>query len=389
MAAASPLRPGSEPDVTDQAQATAHETPLHDRHVALGARLIEFGGWLMPVQYAGILEEHKAVRERAGLFDLSHMGELFVEGPEAGKALAAALVSNPPALAVGRAHYSMICAPDGGIIDDLIVYRLAEDRFLVVANASNAPIVSDALVERLAGFKAVLDDRSLAMALCAVQGPRAVDIVGPLTDVGLDALRYYAIAEGRVAGIAALVARTGYTGEDGFEIFVENARAEELWDALTEAGQPYGLAPVGLGARDTLRLEAGMPLYGNDLDRSTNPYEAGLGRVVKLDKPGDFVGRAALEKVARDGPARKLAGLVMEGRGIARHGYPVHRDDRRTGVVTSGTHSPSLGRAIAMAYVAPGDAETGTILDVEIREQRVPAAVVDLPFYKRKPKTEG
>jgi glycine cleavage system T protein (aminomethyltransferase) len=389
MEAASPLRPVSEPEVTDQAQATAHETPLHDRHVALGARLIEFGGWLMPVQYAGILEEHKAVRERAGLFDLSHMGELFVEGPEAGKALAAALVSNPPALAIGRAHYSMICAPDGGIIDDLIVYRLAEDRFLVVANASNAPIVSDALVERLAGFKAVLDDRSLAMALCAVQGPRSVDIVKPLTDVNLDALRYYAIAEGHVAGIPALVARTGYTGEDGFEIFVENARAEELWDALTEAGQPYGLAPVGLGARDTLRLEAGMPLYGNDLDRSTNPYEAGLGRVVKLDKPGDFVGRAALEKVARDGPARKLAGLVMEGRGIARHGYPVHRDERRTGVVTSGTHSPSLGRAIAMAYLAPGDAETGTILDVEIREQRVPAAVVDMPFYRRKPKTEG
>ena len=374
--------------MTDQAEATYHETPLHSRHVALGARLIEFGGWLMPVQYSGILEEHRAVRERAGLFDLSHMGELFVEGPQAGAALAAALVSNPPALAIGRAHYSMICAEDGGIIDDLIVYRLAEERFLVVANASNAPIVSDALVERLAGFRAVLDDRSLAMALCAVQGPRAVDIVGPVTDVDLGALRYYAIGEGRVAGIPALVARTGYTGEDGFEIFVDNARALELWDALTAAGEPHGLAPVGLGARDTLRLEAGMPLYGNDLDRSTNPFEAGLGRVVKLDKPDDFVGRAALEKVARDGPARKLVGLVMEGRGIARHGYPVYRDARRTGEVTSGTHSPSLGRAISMAYVAPGDAESGTILDVEIREQRVPAKVVDLPFYRR-PRTDG
>ena len=374
--------------MTEQAEATYHETPLHDRHVALGARLIEFGGWLMPVQYSGILEEHRAVRERAGLFDLSHMGELFVEGPQAGAALAAALVSNPPALAIGRAQYSMICAENGGIIDDLIVYRLAEERFLVVANASNAPIVSDALVERLAGFKAVLDDRSLAMALCAVQGPRSVDIVGPLTDVDLGALRYYAIGEGHVAGIPALVARTGYTGEDGFEIFVDNARALELWDALTAAGEPHGLAPVGLGARDTLRLEAGMPLYGNDLDRSTNPYEAGLGRVVKLDKPGDFVGRAALEKVAREGPARKLVGLVMEGRGIARHGYPVHRDVRRTGEVTSGTHSPSLGRAIAMAYVGPADAESGTILDVEIREQRVPAKVVDLPFYRR-PRTDG
>ena len=375
-------------DVTDQAEATYHETPLHDRHVALGARLIEFGGWLMPVQYSGILDEHRAVRERAGLFDLSHMGELFVEGPQAGAGLAAAFVSDPPALAIGRAHYSMICAEDGGIIDDLIVYRLAGERFLVVANASNAHIVSDALVERLAGFRAVLDDRSLAMALCAVQGPRSVDIVGPLTDVDLGALRYYAIGEGRVAGIPALVARTGYTGEDGFEIFVDNARALELWDALTTAGEPHGLAPVGLGARDTLRLEAGMPLYGNDLDRSTNPFEAGLGRVVKLDKPDDFVGRAALEKVARDGPARKLVGLVMEGRGIARHGYPVYRDARRTGEVTSGTHSPSLGRAIAMAYVAPGDAESGTILDVEIREQRVPAKVVDLPFYRR-PRTDG
>jgi aminomethyltransferase len=383
MGAVNPPRLSGARDVTDQIEATSHETPLHERHVALGARLIEFGGWLMPVQYSGILDEHKAVRERAGLFDLSHMGELFVEGPEAGQALAAALVSNPPALEIGRAHYSMIVAEDGGIIDDLIVYRLAKERFLVVANAANAPVVSDALVERLSGFKAVLDDRSLAMALIAVQGPRSVDIVGPLTDVDLGSLRYYAIAEGHVAGIPALVARTGYTGEDGFEIFVENARAVELWDALTEAGKASGLAPVGLGARDTLRLEAGMPLYGNDLDRTTNPYEAGLGRVVKLDKPGDFVGRAALEKVARSGPARKLVGLVMEGRGIARHGYPVHRDDRRTGVVTSGTHSPSLGKAIAMAYVAPADAETGTILAVEIREQRVPARVVDLPFYKR------
>jgi aminomethyltransferase len=369
--------------MTDQAEATTHETPLNDRHVALGARLIEFGGWLMPVQYSGILDEHRAVRERAGLFDLSHMGELFVEGPEAGKGLAAALVSNPPALAIGRAHYSMMCAEDGGIIDDLIVYRLAEERFLVVANASNAHIVSDALVERLHGFKAVLDDRSLAMALCAVQGPRSVDIVGPLTDVDLSALRYYAIAEGQVAGIPALVARTGYTGEDGFEIFVENARAKELWDALVDAGKPHGLVPVGLGARDTLRLEAGMPLYGNDLDRTTNPFEAGLGRVVKLDKADAFVGRAALEKVSRDGPARKLVGLTMEGRGIARHGHPVFNGERATGTVTSGTHSPSLGRPIAMAYVAPPDAESGTILDVEIREQRVPARVVDLPFYKR------
>jgi aminomethyltransferase len=369
--------------MTDTLEPTIHQTPLNDRHVALGARMIDFAGWLMPVQYAGILEEHRAVRERAGLFDLSHMGELFVEGPEAGAALARALVTNPPALADGRAHYSMIVAPDGGIIDDLIVYRLGPDRFLVVANASNARIVSDALAERLAGSRAVLDDRSLAMALVAIQGPRSVDIVRPLTDVDLDTLRYYAIAEGSFAGIPALVARTGYTGEDGFEVFVDTGRAVELWDAMMAAGADRGLAPIGLGARDTLRLEAGMPLYGNELDRSTNPYEANLGRVVKLDKPGDFVGRQALESVAREGTTRRLVGLVMRGRGIARHGYPVHAGDRPTGVVTSGTQSPSLGEAIAMAYVATADAGPGTMVDVEIRGQRVPAEVVALPFYRR------
>jgi len=369
--------------VTETVDAGIHDTPLRDRHEALGAKLIEFGGWLMPLQYGGILDEHRAVRERAGLFDLSHMGELFVSGEEAGRALAGALITNPPALQVGRAHYSMICAQDGGVMDDLIVYRLAEQQYLVVANAANAHVVSDALATRLDGFKAVLDDRSLATALCAVQGPRSVEIVAPLTDIALDRLKYYAIAEGTVAGLQALVARTGYTGEDGFEIFVDTARAGDLWDALMAAGAPHGMAPIGLGARDTLRLEAGMPLYGNELDRETNPFEAGLGRVVKLEKPDDFVGRAALEKVAAEGPAKRLVGLAMQGRGIARHGYPVHAGDRPSGVVTSGTQSPTLGKAIAMAYVAPPDAETGTILDVEIRDQRVAAEVVDLPFYRR------
>ena len=373
----------SSTDSVATAEDRLHRTPLEDRHRALGAKLIDFAGWLMPVQYSGILEEHRAVRERAGLFDLSHMGELFVEGSDAGPALAAALVTDPPSLAVGRAHYSMICAPDGGIMDDLIVYRLGTERFLVVANASNAQVVSDALAERLSGFKAVLDDRSLATALVAVQGPRSLDILRPLTDVDLDALRYYAIAEGAVAGIPALVARTGYTGEDGFEVFVDTGRAADLWDAMMASGRDHGLAPIGLGARDTLRLEAGMPLYGNELDRTTNPYEANLGRVVKLEKPGDFVGRTALERVARDGVARRLVGLVMRGRGIARHGYPVHAGDRPSGVVTSGTHSPTLGEAIAMAYVATSDAATGTMLDVEIRGQRVPAEVVALPFYRR------
>jgi aminomethyltransferase len=372
--------PGS---AVEEAADQLHETGLIDIHRSLGARLIEFGGWLMPVQYAGILEEHRAVRERAGLFDLSHMGELFVEGDDAGDGLAAALVSDPRTLAVGRAQYSMICAPDGGVIDDLIVYRLGDERFLVVANASNAPVVSEELAARLGAWRAILDDRSLATSLVAIQGPLAGGILAPLTDIDLAGLRYYAIAEGEVAGVPALVARTGYTGEDGFEVFVDWHRGAEIWTALAEAGKAENVIACGLGARDTLRLEAGMPLYGNELDRQTNPFEAGLGRVVKLEKDGDFVGREALARVAATGPAKKLVGLSITGRGIARHGYPVLAGDRRTGVVTSGTHSPTLGRPIAMAYVAPGDAEPGTILAVEVREQPVSAEVVPLPFYKR------
>ncbi len=358
-------------------------TPLLDRHEALGARMVEYAGWLMPVQYRGILEEHRAVRGAAGLFDLSHMGELVVEGPEAGAALAAALVSNPPALKVGRAHYSMICAPDGGILDDLIVYRLAEDRFMVVANAANAEVVSDALATRLEKRRAVLDDQSLATGLVAIQGPRSAEILAPLTTVDLGALGYYGIVEGEVAGVPVQIARTGYTGEDGFELFVESEHAGDVWDAVLAGGAPLGLIPVGLGARDTLRLEAGMPLYGNELDRSTNPFEAGLGRVVKLDKEGDFVGRAALERVAEAGVDRRLVGLRLKERGIARHGYPVADASGPTGTVTSGTMSPTLGEPIAMAYVATANAEPGTMLTIEIRGAPVAAQVVPLPFYKR------
>ncbi|HEV8280902.1 MAG TPA: glycine cleavage system aminomethyltransferase GcvT [Candidatus Limnocylindrales bacterium] len=368
---------------SEVAESAIHETPLAGRHEALGARMIDFAGWRMPVQYGSILDEHRAVRERVGLFDLSHMGELIVEGATAGEALSGAVVSDPLSLAVGRAQYSMLCAPDGGVLDDLIIYRLATDRFMVVANAANAQVVSDALAERLAGTRAVLDDHSLATGLVAVQGPRSVEVLTPLTHVDLGGLRYYGIAEGHVAGIAAQVARTGYTGEDGFEVFVEIGRTGELWDALLDAVRSADGLPVGLGARDTLRLEAGMPLYGNELDPTTTPFDAGFGRVVKLDKPMDFVGKAALEKVAAEGPRRRLVGLIIEGRGIARHGYPVLVGDRRTGVVTSGTQSPTLGVPIGMAYVAPPDGEAGTMVDVEIRDGRVPARVVPLPFYRR------
>jgi aminomethyltransferase len=361
-------------------------TALLERHRALGARLVEFAGWEMPVQYRGILEEHRAVRERAGVFDLSHMGELHVTGREAAAALAYALVTDPPALAVGRAHYSMICAPDGGVIDDLIVYRLASEHFLIVANAGNAALVANELRARLAGFDAALDDASLRTSLVAIQGPRAADVLAPLTDVALDALRYYAIAEGRVAGHAALVARTGYTGEDGFECFVAWDEGPAVFDALLAAGVAAQVLPAGLGARDTLRLEAGMPLYGNELDRATTPFDAGLGRIVKFSKAGDFVGRAALEAAQARGRAKALVGLIVRGRGIARHGYPVYCDaasEAACGVVTSGTQSPTLGVPIAMAYVPPAAAAPGTMLQVAIREARVPVEVVALPFYRR------
>src|SRR6187397_372005 len=297
--------------MTDEPTTHLLRTALVERHRELGARLIDFAGWEMPVSYpTGILDEHRAVRERVGLFDLSHMGEVWLSGPGAGDALAYALVSDPPRLTVGRAHYSMIVADDGGIIDDLIVYRVADERFMVVPNASNRVAVLDALTERIDGFDAAMDDASLRTSLVAVQGPRAAELLAPLTDIDLANLKYYAIAEGHAAGVPAFIARTGYTGEDGFELFVDWDEAVPVWDRLLGEGEQFGIIPSGLGARDTLRLEAGMPLYGNELDRDTNPFDAGLGRVVKLDKTGDFVGRAALREVADSGPDKQLVGMI-------------------------------------------------------------------------------
>ena len=364
--------------------AELRRTPLDAIHRALGARMAAFGGWEMPIQYTGIIEEHRTVRSAAGLFDLSHMGELHVSGPGAAAALAGALVTDPGRLRPGRAHYSMICAEDGGVLDDLIVYRLGEDRFLVVPNAGNAELVAAALRERIAGRPATLDDRSAATALVAVQGPAAVPIIAALTDADLGALRYYGILEAEVAGYPALLARTGYTGEDGFEIFVPAEAAADLWERCLVAGGAHGILPVGLGARDTLRLEAGMPLYGHELERDVTPWEAGLGRVVHLDRPEAFVGRAALE-AARTAPRRRLVGLVLRDRGIARQGYPVHRpgEPEPCGTVTSGTLSPTLGVAIAMAFVPPGADAPGTMLEVGVRAMQVPAEVVPLPFYRR------
>ncbi|HEY0217165.1 MAG TPA: glycine cleavage system aminomethyltransferase GcvT [Cellulomonas sp.] len=386
--------PLTEPTTTDDGVV---RSPLHAEHEALGASMTPFAGWLMPLRYVGDLAEHRCVREAAGLFDLSHMGELHLDGPQAGAALDAALVGNLTALAVGRARYTMIVAEDGGVLDDLIVYRLADESYLVVANASNVRVVAGALAERVAGFDATLTDRSLETALIAVQGPRAAEIVGGLTapeqvDAVL-ALRYYASERATVGGVPALVARTGYTGEDGFELFVPAHAAPGLWRTLLAAGAPLGLVPAGLSARDSLRLEAGMPLYGNELDTTTTPHDAGLGRVVRLDKvdatgdPLPFVGRAALESRAHATPSRVLVGLVGLGRRAARHGYQVlagtAEDAAAVGTVTSGAPSPTLGVPIAMAYVTPEVSAVGTELAVDVRGRREPVRVVALPFYQR------
>jgi glycine cleavage system T protein len=354
-------------------------TPLYDVHRELGANLVDFAGYLMPLRYGSEVAEHQAVRTAAGLFDLSHMGEIFLSGPGAAAALDYALVGNLTPLAVGKARYTMICAPDGGVLDDLIVYRLADQTFMVVANAANAVTVREALVERAAGFEAAVDDRSGTYALIALQGPDAQRILAGRTKAPLDDLKYYAIMAGEVAGVDALIARTGYTGEDGFELFVSAEDAVPLWRELAAA---EGVVPAGLAARDSLRLEAGMPLYGNELTANTTPYEAGLGRVVKLDKPGDFVGKAALAVHAQTPPGRRLVGLVARGRRAPRKGYDVvSSGGTPCGVVTSGAPSPTLGKPIAMAYV--DGAVTETDLAVDVRGRREPVDVVDLPFYKR------
>ncbi len=376
------------PDSPSQAP---RSTPLAAVHRDLGASMTDFAGWLMPLRYGSETAEHNAVRTAAGLFDLSHMGELMVEGEGAGAALDYALLTQASAIKPGRARYTMICAPDGGVIDDLIVYRLAESQYLIVANAANAATVASELTDRVSDRGATLIDRTADYALIAIQGPRSAAILAGLTTADLDEVRYYASYPATVAGAAALLARTGYTGEDGFEIFVGPDDAVAVWEALTEGGRADGLVPAGLAARDSLRLEAGMPLYGNELGRDMTPFEAGLGRVVKLDKPGDFVGKAALAERAETGPTRELVGLVGKTRRVPRHGYTVLWDGSASGTVTSGTPSPTLGKPIAMAYLTRAAAaaartdsgEHGGRLYIDIRGSAEPAGLVALPFYKR------
>jgi len=378
------------------------QTPLHLVHERLGAKMTSFAGWQMPLRYASETAEHHAVRRAAGLFDLSHMGEIAVTGPGAGAALDYALTGYLSVVPPGRARYTMICAPDGGVLDDLVVYRQGDAEFLVIANAANTATVVRALTDRAAGHDAEVTDVTSDYALIAVQGPAAAGILAPLAVLAegeLAAMKYYAGAFGAVAGVKAWVARTGYTGEDGFEIYCRPADAEHVWTALASRGTGTGgtgtdgtgavggagLVPAGLAARDTLRLEAGMPLYGNELGPDVTPFEAGLGRVVKFDKPGEFVGRQALSARASSGPRQHLAGLTIDSRRIARHGYPVLADGQHIGTVTSGAPSPTLGVPIAMAYLdSPPARLAGAVLTVGIRGEAVPAHLTDLPFYSRR-----
>lgn len=362
-------------------------TALDALHRSLGATMTDFAGWDMPLRYGSERDEHQAVRTRAGLFDLSHMGEITVTGPDAAALLNHALVGDLASVGMGRARYTMICRADGGILDDLIVYRLAEHEYMVVANASNAQVVLDALTERAAGFDAEVRDDRDAYALLAVQGPESPGILKAVTDADLDGLKYYAGLPGTVAGVPALIARTGYTGEDGFELFVKPEHAPQLWEALMAAGAGAGLVPCGLSCRDTLRLEAGMPLYGHELTTELTPFDAGLGRVVKFGKEGDFVGREALTKAAERAeaqPPRVLVGLIAEGRRVPRAGYAVVADGKVIGEVTSGAPSPTLGKPLAIAYVDAAHAAPGsTGVGVDIRGSHEPYEVVALPFYKR------
>lgn len=379
-------------------------TALHEEHLALGARMVDFAGWEMPVQYAGVIEEHRAVRTAAGLFDLGHMGEIRVSGPDAGAALDYALISTPSALVIGRAQYSMIVNEAGGILDDLVVYRIGDADWLVVANASNRTIVAAALRERASGSVTVMDE-SDNTSMIAIQGVTSAEVLGSLIAeeerTGFHALRNYSAVSLRLAiagsTVTTLIARTGYTGEVGYELYVENANAVALWRALLAAGSSISpgtsLQPIGLGARDTLRLEAGMPLYGNELREELTPFDVGLGRVVKLDKPNGFVGNEALlARSTRDERfGRALVGLRVTGRGIARHGYEVRRPGGATiGLITSGTHSPSLGYPIALADLDAGAAPftPGEALEVLIRGEGVAAEVAGVPFI-RKRSTEG
>jgi aminomethyltransferase len=362
-----------------QPDAALKRTPLHAAHVRLGARMIPFGGWDMPVQYSGIVEEHRTVRAAVGCFDVSHMGEFEFRGPDALRALQRLTTNDVAQLEVGQVQYSLLCYEDGGIVDDLTLYRLADDHYMMTVNASN--IEKDwAWVERHLEGRVDARNVSAETGLIAVQGPHAERLVGRLSDVDVRAIGYYHFRRGRVAGVLGTISRTGYTGEDGFELYLPAAGTEAVWERLLAEGKPDGVAPIGLGARDTLRLEMKYALYGNDIDETTNPLEAGLGWVVKPAK-GDFVGRGAIEAVRAAGLRRRLVGFEMDERAVARHGYPILADGAPVGVVTSGSYGPSVDKYIGMGYVPAALAAVGSAIAVEVRGRGQAARVVKTPFH--------
>ena len=355
-------------------------TPLFGTHVSLGGRMVPFGGWEMPVQYASILAEARAVRFGAGLFDVSHMGRLDIQGPGAAAFLDRILSVDVPGMRIGRARYNMICNQEGGIIDDCIVYRRGEERFLVVPNASNKDAVLGWFHRWVPGQDLVrIEDITSTYAMVAHQGPEAIAVLEELAPTDLSSLRPFASVETQVAGVDTLLARTGYTGEDGVEMILPREAVAPVWNTLTDRGA----VPCGLGARDVLRLEAGLPLHGNDIDTSTNPYEAGLDKFVNPDREGYLAGEA-LRSIRDEGIKRRLVGFRMLGRGIPRHGYPITSESRELGLVTSGGHSPTLDRSIGLGYVPTGYSALGSRFQIEIRGRSVEAEVASLPFYSRR-----
>jgi len=370
--------------MTQPAPGTLKKTPLHARHRAHGARMVEFGGWDMPVEYTGIADEHLAVRTRAGLFDVSHMGEIEIAGADALRAVQHITSNDASRLAVNQIQYSALTTPEGTFVDDVLTYRVAGDHFMLVVNASN--IVKDFhwIAEHVkeTGGDVVAVNASSRYALLALQGPAATGVLQSLTGVDLSAMKYYWFATGEVAGVRVTISRTGYTGEDGFEVFAPPSAAERVWDAILQAGKTAGVIPAGLGARDTLRLEAAMRLYGNDMDETTTVVEADLNWIVGWKKE-EFLGHEVLKRQKAEGAARKLVGFEMLERAIARHGYGVYINGEQAGVVTSGTQTPFLKKAIGMAYVPADRAAPGTELEIDIRGRRARAAVVPTPFYKR------